>query len=171
MARYGPKIRAWCTGRGLQPADADDVTQEVLLRLTRALKGFTYDTSGTFRGWLRVVTQNALFDFFTARKNRAVTSSGDYKVVAVLETVEARDELLAFLEQEYARELVSRACAVVRTRVDANTWEAFRLSANEGRMGEEIAELLGMNVTAVFKAKSRVLGFIRQEIKRLDQQH
>ena len=52
VACYGPKIRGWCRQRGLQPADAEDVTQDVLLRLSRALKTFTYDPSRTFRGWL-----------------------------------------------------------------------------------------------------------------------
>ncbi len=53
-------------------------------------------------------------------------------------------------------------------RVEPQTWEAFQLTACENRPGEEVAALLGMNLAAVFKAKSRVLAFIRQEIKRLD---
>ena len=41
VACYGPKIRNWCRQRGLQAADAEDVTQDVLLRLARALKTFS----------------------------------------------------------------------------------------------------------------------------------
>ena len=63
--------------RGLQPADAEDVTQDVLLRLSRALKMFTYDPSRTFRGWLRAVTLHALNDFaaerVVSRESRVVT--------------------------------------------------------------------------------------------------
>jgi hypothetical protein len=33
-----------------------------------------------------------------------------------------------------------------------------------------VASLLGINVTAVLKAKSRVLEFIREEVRRLDGQ-
>ena len=80
VARYGPKIRGWCRQRGLQPADAEDVTQDVLLRLSRALKTFTYDPSRTFRGWLRSVTQHALSDFAAERRRTrspsAATASG-----------------------------------------------------------------------------------------------
>jgi RNA polymerase sigma factor (sigma-70 family) len=170
VACYGPKIRGWCRQRGLQPADAEDVTQDVLLRLARALKTFTYDPSRTFRGWLRLVTQHALSDFFAERKRRPGAGSGDDHVLAVLETVQARDDLLAYMEQEFVRELVGRATAVVRARVEPQTWEAFRLAACEGRSGEEVAAKLGMSVAAVFKAKSRVLGFIRQEIERLEGQ-
>ena len=70
--------------------------------------------------------------------------------------------------QEYTHVLVSRAYAVVHARVEPQTWEAFRLTACENRPGEEVAAELGMSVTAVFKAKSRVLAFIRQEVRRLD---
>jgi RNA polymerase sigma factor (sigma-70 family) len=170
VGRYGPRIRGWCPHRGLQPADAEDVAQDVLLRLARALKTFTYDPSRTFRGWLRQVTQHALSDFFAERKRRPGTGSGDDQVLAVLETVQARDELLAYLEQDFAREVVGRACMTVRARVEPKTWEAFRLAACEGRPGEEVAAMLGMNVTAVFKAKSRILGFIREEVARLEAQ-
>ena len=53
-------------------------------------------------------------------------------------------------------------------RVEPQTWEAFRLITSEGRSGEEVATQLGLNVMAVFKAKSRVLGFLREEVKRLN---
>ena len=64
--------------------------------------------------------------------------------------------------------MVARAARSVRNRVEPQTWEAFRLTASEGRPGEEVAARLGMNVMTVFKAKSRVLGFIRDEVKRLN---
>jgi hypothetical protein len=75
---------------------------------------------------------------------------------------------LALLNEEFTNVLVSQACAVVRARVEPQTWEAFHLLACENRPDEEVAAALGMNVMAAFKAKSRVLAFIREEIKRLD---
>jgi RNA polymerase sigma factor (sigma-70 family) len=169
VAYYGPKIRAWCSQRGLQAADAEDVTQDVLLRLARALRTFTYDPSRTFRGWLRVVTEHALADFFAARKRRP-RAGGEDSALLALATAEARDDLLALVSKEFTQVVVSQACAVVRARVEPQTWEAFRLVACEGWSGEAVAERLGMNVAAVFKAKSRILGFIRQEIDQLEGQ-
>ena len=34
VARYGPRILQWCRGWGLQESDAQDVTQDVLLKLS-----------------------------------------------------------------------------------------------------------------------------------------
>jgi RNA polymerase sigma-70 factor (ECF subfamily) len=167
VAHYGPKIRAWCCQRGLQAADADDVTQDVLLRLTRALRKFTYDPSRKFRGWLRVVTEHAVSDFFADRKRRP-RARGEDRGLAALKTTQAKDELLALVEKEFTHAVVIQACATAYARVEPQTWEAFRLTACEKRPGEDVAAALGMNVTAVFKAKSRVIGYIRQEIARLD---
>ena len=42
---YGTKIYAWCRRWGLQEADAQDVTQNVLLKLADKMRTFTYDPS------------------------------------------------------------------------------------------------------------------------------
>src|SRR4051812_13134514 len=69
-ARYGPMVLAWCRRWGLQDADAADVTQDVLTRLTQKLPEFRYDPAKRFRGWLRTVTQHALVDFQRSASHR-----------------------------------------------------------------------------------------------------
>ena len=61
--RYGPQIHAWCLRWRLQDADAQDVTQMVLLKLVRHLPDFAYDPSRSFRGWLRTLTAHSWSDF------------------------------------------------------------------------------------------------------------
>ena len=41
--RYGPQVFGWCRARGLQQADAENVTQEVLSKFVNAAKTFQYD--------------------------------------------------------------------------------------------------------------------------------
>lgn len=164
---YGPRIRVWCRRWGLQEADAEDVTQDVLLRMARTLRTFIYDPSRSFRGWLRTVTQNALADFAADRKRRCA-GSGDPRVLELLQNVQARDDLLDGLKEQFDSEIVAEACTRARRRVEPQTWEAFRLLAREGLTGDEAAARLGMTAATVFKAKSRVLEFIREEVKRLD---
>src|SRR5436305_6706393 len=64
---YAPVIYRWCTRRGLQETDAQDVTQQVLVKLAAKLPAFTYDPDRSFRGWLRTLTQHALADFLSGR--------------------------------------------------------------------------------------------------------
>ena len=107
---YGSKIRGWCRRWGLQEADTEDVTQDVLLRLAQKLGAFHYDPSRSFRGWLRTVTQNALADFLADRK-RQCSGSGDDEVFEQLQSVQARDDLIEHLKDQFDSEIVAMACA------------------------------------------------------------
>jgi RNA polymerase sigma-70 factor (ECF subfamily) len=167
VERYGPKIYGWCRQWRLQEADAEDVTQNVLLRLARKLRTFAYDPKSSFRGWLRTLTEHACSDFL-ADARRPDFASGDTKIFEVLKSAEARTDLLSRLEEQFDQELMAEAQARVRLRVAPQTWQAFQLTAIEGSSGDEAAQRLNMRLTAVFKAKSRVLQLIREEIARLE---
>jgi RNA polymerase sigma-70 factor (ECF subfamily) len=56
---YYPLIYDWARRAGAGPEDAADLVQDVLTVLIRKLPEFEYDSSKTFRGWLRTVTLNA----------------------------------------------------------------------------------------------------------------
>jgi RNA polymerase sigma-70 factor (ECF subfamily) len=167
VGRYGAQIHGWCQRWGLQPADAQDVTQDILLELARQMGNFRYDPAGSFRAWLKTVAYRTWCKFLDRRRQPGV-GSGDSAVAAQLESVAAGDDLVQRLEEESNRELLERAMALVRLRVQPHTWEAFRLLALEGRSGNEVAELLGMKVSAAFVAKSNVRKMIEEEIHRLD---
>jgi RNA polymerase sigma-70 factor (ECF subfamily) len=170
VERYGRRIYGWCRQWGLQEADAEDVTQDVLLRLARKMRGFAYDPSRSFRGWLRTLTHHAWSDFLEGRK-RPGAGSGDDEVARALEQVEARDDLTRWLDEEFTRALFEEASARVRLRVRPHTWEAFRLTAVEGKSGAEVAALLGMEVATVFVARSKVQKMLQDEARRLDGTH
>src|SRR5947199_9343811 len=68
VRRYQPAICAWCLKWGAQPPDADDVAQEVLLKLLTAMRKFQYDPERSFRAWLKTVTHNAWHDFVASHR-------------------------------------------------------------------------------------------------------
>ncbi len=58
---YSPLIYNYCRWRELQSSDAADVTQEVLLRVAKAIRSFEYDrTKGLFRDWLARIVLNEI---------------------------------------------------------------------------------------------------------------
>jgi RNA polymerase sigma-70 factor (ECF subfamily) len=167
VSRYGPLIYSWCRHWQVQQADAEDVAQEVLLKLAVQLRTFTYDPSRRFRGFLRTIAHHAWSDLIKGWR-RAGPASGDSAVAAVLDSVPARDDLAGRLEGAFDQELLDLACASVRQRVEAHTWEAFRLTALEGYSGAEAAARLGLAVGTVFKAKSKVQKMLRETVERLE---
>jgi RNA polymerase sigma-70 factor (ECF subfamily) len=164
---YGRKIYAWCRQWNLQEADAEDVTQNVLIKLAEKMQTFVYDPEKSFRAWLKTVTRNAWNDYWAGRKAVAV---GGSQAVEMLATVEAREDLVRRLDDEFDRELLEQAAAQVRLRVTPRTWEAFERTAVQGQSGAEVAAALGMKVATVFVARSKVQKMLQEEIQKLEGQ-
>jgi RNA polymerase sigma factor (sigma-70 family) len=167
VARYQPMILQWCCGWRLQEPDAQDVTQVVLLKLSRLMAKFAYDPSRSFRGWLKTLTRHAWRDLAGEWKRERI-ASGDSRLREFFESLEAGDDLVRHLEEEFHRELMDQAMTLVRPRVAQRTWDAFRLTALEGCSGAATAAQLEMKVAHVYVAKNEVKEMIRQEIRKLE---
>ncbi|MBV8431041.1 MAG: sigma-70 family RNA polymerase sigma factor [Solirubrobacterales bacterium] len=165
--RYGPQIHAWCLRWKLQEADAQDVTQMVLLKLVRQLPHFAYDPSRSFRGWLRTLTVHSWSDFL-GDQIRGVRGSADAAVAEMLNTVQARDDLVRHLEETFDQELLELAMEEVSRRVEPHTWEAFRLTALEGVAAAEVAARLGIRVATVYRARHVVQAMLREALAALE---
>ncbi len=165
--RYGPQIHAWCLRWKLQDADAQDVTQMVLLRLVRHLPDFAYDPSRSFRGWLRTLTAHSWSDFIRDQV-RGVRGAADPVVAELLDSMQARVDLVRHLEETYDQELLELAMAKVRERVESHTWEAFHLTAVEGVGAAEVAARLGIGVATVYRARYVVQTKLREALAALD---
>lgn len=170
LEQYGPKIYGWCRRQRLQEADAADVTQEVLGKLVTVMQKFEYHPGrGSFRAWLKTVTRNAIHD--VAQKwDRAVRATGStlsQEKLVELQAPEAMADLQAALEDEARQEILREAEARVRLRVRPHTWEAYQATAVQLRPSTEVATTLGIPVSEVYVARSRVLKMLRQEVEKL----
>lgn len=167
VRHYGPSIYAWALRWGVQSADAEDVVQAVLMKLSTKLREFEYDPSKSFRGWLKTLTHHAWRDH-ADRHARPDRASGDEAVSSLLEQAEARRTLAECLEESFDLELFREAMERVQLRVEPRTWDAFRLLAFEGWSGADAARHLGMKPSAVFVARSKVQRILRNVVATLE---
>jgi RNA polymerase sigma-70 factor (ECF subfamily) len=163
VRRYRPMIRAWCLRWGMQDSDADDMTQDVLVKLLGAFRRFQYDPSRSFRAWLKTVARHALSDFLADRRDEPKSLPGP--VGAIAASGDARADLERQLEEAFRRELLELAMRRVEGRVKPKTWEAFRLTAIDGLPGAEAARRLQVPVATVFVSRHRVQKMIQEEIR------
>lgn len=165
---YAPLVYRYARRQGLQDADAADITQDVLRSVVRTAGEFVYDpTRGRFRTWLYTVTRNKVINHFAKAKHVAQTAGDTVTWQNIHEQPDpiAGDE--SEWDHEYERRMFDWACERVRGEFRDATWQAFWLTAVEGKPSTEVAAQLEMSVGAVYIAKSRILAAMKVEVARL----
>lgn len=160
---YRPRIEAICAHRGLQMADAHDVSQNILLRLTQVMRRFKYDENGKFRNWLRRVTENAVSDFQKAVRNTAIQNAAWEGILSD----EARRDFLDELEASYDMELLLTARQIVSQSVAPTQWTIFVAMVDQSLSAAQVAELHNISISNAYAIKSRIQKMLRLEINKL----
>ena len=164
---YAPLVYRFACKRGLQDADAADLTQDVLRSVANAMKNGNYDPArGSFRGWLHTVTRNAVYKFLRGGQRQPI-GSGDTQQQVRLEQIEAPNEQEDW-DYEYEKRLFAWACNEVRGEFQENTWQAFWQTAVDSVSVKKVAETLGMSVGSIYVAKSRILTRIKERIEQTE---
>jgi hypothetical protein len=99
-----------------------------------------------------------------ARANR-LRGSGDTDAQHLLEEAPAPEGGEAEWQAEWERQVFTWACTLVRGEVSDTTWQAFWRTAFDGQPGKQVAADLGMTLTAVYRARSRVLARIKELVR------
>jgi RNA polymerase sigma-70 factor (ECF subfamily) len=165
---YGPIVYRWCRRYRLFPDDAADIVQEVFANVARHVDRFEHRTQhGGFRSWLSTITHNEVCDFLR-REQRQAQGRGGTDAQEHLAQIPEPPEPSDLTDLNEDRQLISRrALELVRVEFENRTWEAFQRAVLEGQYPADIAADLGISVNAVYKAKSRVLRRLRQELDEL----
>ena len=161
---YRPLIYRTARARGLQHADADDLAQDVMTIVGKAIESFDPAESGSFRGWLFTITRNCAVNHITRPKTPV--GSGDTDVLRLLHQQPADDDPTATIfTVEYRRLRFQQAATKLRDRFSESTWQAFWLTAVDQLSIAEAAQQLGKNEGAVRMARCRVIAQFRQEVQ------
>lgn len=163
MARvYGPLVYRWCREGGLRPEDAADVVQEVFRSLIGAIDRFDEKrVDGRFRSWLYEVTRHRMLDHFRRERAEPAATGGSTANVRLQELPAWSDELSG---QMAVRSLALRALQIIEKDFETKTWQAFWKVAIDGHAPQHAANELGMSLAAVYKARSRILQRLREEL-------
>jgi len=168
VALYGSLVYGFARNRGLQDADAADLTQEVFLAVAQAADRWKYDPKqGTFRGWLYGITRNKIAKFLKRRHLQPVGSGDTNAQQRLDEQPDLGPDPQAAWELEFQKQLFRVAAAKIEGSFAPTTWQAFWRTAVEGKNAGVVAKELGLSVGAVYVAKSRVLARLIEEMQRL----
>ena len=157
---YVPLVHRWLDRQGLPPADADDLTQEILLVILREVADFDHSgRKGAFRTWLRTIVVHRLRGYWRSKQARP-----EQAVEEELERLADPESSLSRLwDKEHDDFVLRRLLELIEPEFSPAAWHAFRRQSVDGLTASQAAAELGVSPNAVLIAKSRVLRRLRQE--------
>jgi RNA polymerase sigma factor (sigma-70 family) len=161
---YAPLLRQWLRKFEVQEADADDLIQDVLAAVVREMPEFRHNgQAGAFRAWLRQVLVNRLRNFWRSRQQRPLATGASSILERIGELEDATSQLSRIWEREHDQAVLTRLMELIRPDFLPKTWEAFHRQMFGGQRADQVAEELGMTLSSVYVARSRVLAALRRE--------
>ena len=163
-ARYAPRVKGWALDRRLSEADAEDLTQTVLIRVVQLLRSaWTYDPAQNFSGLLRKLWRWAFSDWMEKEGRRpeiAIGGAGPDRLAEL--TVE---NFVGWLEDYMREEELEEALA--RLQIE-RAEDALLLRARlAGETAAQIAARSGQSVAAVGMRVRRAIDRLRSVLREL----
>ncbi|HEY2252227.1 MAG TPA: sigma-70 family RNA polymerase sigma factor [Planctomycetaceae bacterium] len=161
---YRPVVFRLACRRGLQHADAEDLVQQVFSAVARVIDNWVIDPRrGRFRTWLSRVATNAVLNALA--RARPDKGSGDSKLHDLLDAQPAVDGPESeMVRAEHRREIFRWAARQIRPEFHPDTWNAFWLTAVEGRDVADVARDGKRTCGAIYAARSRVMRRLREKV-------
>lgn len=157
---YGPLIYRWNHAAGLQPADALDVSQEVMLHVLERVGEFERRRQGSFRAWLKAVSCNKFRSRVNRRRTERKYLASDLDVAAL-----AMPHVPGWAP-DYEADVLRQGLEVVRNEVEPRTWEVFAKVFIERREPRCVAEEMGIRRNAVHVIQCRMLARLARVVAR-----
>lgn len=167
---YQPMIFRIARRRGLQHADASEVTQEVLTRVANAVESWDPDRNkGTFRGWIYRITRNVTIDYLR-KAGRQPINLDTLSSVPIRDFSDPSQEQSREFQMEYEKQLFVWAANKIQGEFKPRTWQAFWTTAVEGKSVRETAIELSMTAGAIYVSRSRVMKRLSEEVQKRNEE-
>ncbi len=165
-AVYGPAVYQLARDRGLQPADAEDIAQEILFAVARSVQRFEPDASrAKFRTWLSRIARNRLADFWAGGAKRPLTQPPSD---SWLESISSHPNNSEQFDTAYRQAVFQLAATRVRERTSLRNWQAFAATTLQQQPIGQVADALEMQVGTLYVTRCRILKQLRDEVQAID---
>ena len=176
---YTPLIDYWIRKRGIKGHDVENLRQEVFIRLSKSIVNFHKSTSGgSFRGYLRTITENLVRSFY--RKND-VKAAGGTGALLLMNQIPGDQESVSSLFDAYSGDQgpVNPFCSIengilfrrimnwIHGNCSKTHTDVFTRVVLENKPARDVARDLNISVGCVYQTKSRILSNIRKEFEDL----
>ncbi len=159
---YRPMLRRFALARGLDHADAEDITQHCMAAIHEHIGTFDYDPEkGRFKAWLRTMVNNRVRNLLRDRRDRQA-DSGDIRDLPSAE--ESPDEVF---ERLWMQEHLWHCLRDIQCETEEATYKAFQYYVIEQWPIERVCRELNMKPNNVYTIKWRLTEKVSAKMKAL----
>jgi RNA polymerase sigma-70 factor (ECF subfamily) len=164
VSLYGPLVYWWCRRWGLQPSDAENVGQEVFMRVFEGLPTFRRTGGqGSFRGWVLQIARNCFLNH-VREQHTVIRPQGGSEAQKQLDLIPASANRA---EEGESREdlglLLRQALQLLQGEFSGRDTDIFSQLVLFGRQPAEVAAALEVTPSIVYAVKSRILRRLKAE--------
>ncbi|HBE68376.1 MAG TPA: sigma-70 family RNA polymerase sigma factor, partial [Planctomycetaceae bacterium] len=145
-----------------QHADAEDLSQEVMVTVGRRIDTFDPDAGGSFRGWLLKITRDLVVNKLT--RGPKDTGTGDSNVMQLIAEHPEAEQTDTLFRMEHWRLRLHEVAEAIRKEFSDSVWKSFWMTAVEQHPIAEVARELNKSEGAVRVARCRILARIRKTV-------
>lgn len=156
VAIYSPLLMKWNREAGLQESDAEDVAQETLSNVFQKIGGFSRQREGSFRKWLKKMAYHRVCRHRRKLENNLPLEEAEDADLAVPSAEESD------YAENYYYDVLESALRYVFREFRELSWRAFLDTILRNRPIQEVADEMGISVTAIYVARCRIVSRITQ---------
>jgi RNA polymerase sigma factor (sigma-70 family) len=170
---YWRLIHGTATRAGLGDAEAQDVVQETILSIAKAMPEFEYDPAkGSFKSWLRNTTHWRIKDHLRRKaRHSLVDGAGEGgPSTPLLQRLPdpATLDKDAVWNADWERNLLEAAIEKVKKKVKPKQYQLFDCFVLRGWPMSEITQKLRVSMGQVYFAKVKVSSMVQKEFRELE---
>jgi len=162
--RYSPVILNLGSHFGLSATEAEDVRQNVMLKIFQNKLLFSYkEEKARFRTYFNRIVHSCIMDHFRKLKSRNQEISQEE-----LPEQPIPAEAEKFFEEEWRRQRLQEALDILRENVEPQTFLAFHMLVFQQKKVSEVTGFLQLHSSQVYLAKSRCIAKLKKIVEELN---
>jgi len=164
VSQYGPRLLGFFRAKGLRREDAEELTQDVFVRISQRIKIFR-EHKGSARNWIFKIASNIWIDAL-----RKWQSKPKFEAIKAIEPKEVAAEFTGEYLDRVADEALERTelrLLEEKPRNGARDYRIFRRNWRDRVSRKEIAAQENMSEAAVGMVILRVLARFKEEVEEL----
>jgi RNA polymerase sigma-70 factor (ECF subfamily) len=141
---------------------ADDLTQEILIKVVKVLDEGRYTDKGRFQPWLLRIAHNRVLDYFRAQKQVKTISEASVG----FDILGSRNIAEPSIEDEIISEQLAEEIRALVDELPEEQREVVKMRYYDGLSFKEIAEFTGVSINTALGRMRYALINMRQLIKK-----